>query len=269
MVNGSSSGLAMMGSRSGWSGIADPIRLGIGTIGRAVQPLVAIARNRAVGIFHSLRAHMARRQTADVAGGASHRAAHPGTMSAARTATTSAATAAATTSATAAPAATTGSERYRRYGHSNTGEGEKRPTFYFHGIPLNECLRSHCAISRPQINAMSLPFVSGSNKGGRDRCAPIEPRPGSGFGRFAAGESIRYKLQCSIGSMNRPHCHIGRLYVRFDHGAQPPGGHRQRSEPDSSCMRNGVGEGCRHRPLRGLAHAEERLPRAIDQFDLD
>jgi hypothetical protein len=197
-------GLAMMRrGRGRSSGIPDPIRLGIGTIGGTSEALVAIARNRAVGILDSFRAHMAGRQAADIAGRAAHRAAHSGTMSA----TGAAAAATRTTTATAtARTTTTGSERYGRYSQSNTGDGEKRPTFSFHLNPPDRVpALALCDFPSPnQCNVVTV-CIRKQQAGGRDRRAPVEPRPGSGSGRFAAGKNIRYKLQCSIGRISRPH----------------------------------------------------------------
>jgi len=191
-------GLAMMRrGRGRSSGIPDPIRLGIGTIGGTSEALVAIARNRAVGILDSFRAHMAGRQAADIAGRASHRAAHSGTMSATSAAATTRTTATAATART-----TTGSERYGRYGQSNTGDGEKRPTFSFHLNPPDRVpALALCDFPSPnQCNVVTVCIRK--QTGGRPRSA--RARRAAAAMRFRAVRQRReHSIQIAV--QHRPH----------------------------------------------------------------
>lgn len=197
-------GLAMMRrGRGRSSGIADPIRLGIGTIGGTSEALVAIARNRAVGILDSFRAHMAGRQAADIAGRASHRAAHSGTMSATSAAATTRTTATTTATATATTArTTTGSERDGRYGQSNTGDGEKRPTFSFHLNPPDRVpALALCDFPSPnQCNVVTVCIRK--QTGGRPRSACA--RRAAAAMRFRAVRQRReHSIQIAV--QHRPH----------------------------------------------------------------
>ena len=144
-------------------GIAHSIRLRIRTILGARKALVAIARHRAIAIFHALRAHVTHRSTTLVAAGAAS-SSHAAAMSA-----TGAASAASITAApsTAAPstAVTTGCERDRRDCQGDASRGDHSPALRFHTMPPCEYWWADCTSGGRRIHVALLRVVSICNAG--------------------------------------------------------------------------------------------------------